>query len=400
MSVWMNNMKESMGVYWDILLLLGGAFLGFLPALIKIIYNKVHKKQILNKVKRLGNTKDDLNIQTVCSGVPDIRPNHLMMYNKGKEFYIGFPNDLLDEALSLDPDFEVHDDTFFHDNQSFESLANQMKIPELESLINKHRLIISNHFLTRSNGCHFNRPKYGVYHMQCTERLEHDELTSVKIELFNTDYFTHRVMRSVYAELKEQGHPIANIKQGNIQQILSSYNVFTTSIGINILLLMDSAAGESVIFSRRSAGAAHTENSFKYNSTVMEGLSQTDYDSFQGRVSLDLAAKRALLEELGIQYETFHPTIRFHDLFLEKNYFEIGITASAEIDGVFEATIMDLPGKDKEMEIDKLVPIPLQQQKMNAFIQKHNFYAQGLYTLKMIAARRGITIQHDKAGRI
>ena len=163
-----------------------------------------------------------------------------------------------------------------------------------------------------------------------------------------------------------------------------------------MFLLMDSVHGESVIFSRRSANAAYQENQFKYNSTIMEGLSQSDFDAHEKRVSLHLAAKRALLEELGIRYEFFNPKIQFHDIFLERNYFEIGFTGSVEIDGVFEEAVRDLPAKDKEFELDRLVPVPFTAQSLNKFVRQNKMYNQGLYTLKMIAARHNINVHIRK----
>lgn len=159
---------------------------------------------------------------------------------------------------------------------------------------------------------------------------------------------------------------------------------------------MDSIHGESLIFSRRSANAAHDENQFKYNSTIMEGLSQSDYDPYEKRVSLQLAARRALNEELGIRYEFFNPKIQFHDIFLERNYFEIGLTATAEISGIFEESVRDLPAKDKELELDRLIPVSFTTHSLNQFVRQNKMHNQGLYTLKMIAARHNINITYRK----
>ena len=394
MTEWIESIKLSLGIYWEIIFLIVGALLGVaLPGIINIV-NSSRKRRFLKKTVQSVGSSEELNIQTLSSGIPAFQNNSLKIYDKGYSFYLAFPYELRDQVLTIDEEFEMHEDWFFNELNTLALLGEKMEIPNFETLINKHRLIVANYFINETNGCKFNRPKYGVYSIRFLNGLGKEEEAGAKIELYNTDYFTHRVMRSVYNELKEQGHPITTVKQGVIRNELFKYNLFTTSIGINIFLLMDSVHGESIIFSRRSANVAYEENQFKYNSTIMEGISQTDYDSYEKQVSLQLAARRALNEELGIRYEFFNPKIQFHDIFLERNYFEIGLTASVEIESIFEETVRDLPAKDKEFELDSLLPVPLTTQALNQFINQNKMYNQGLYTLKMIAARHNVNITY------
>jgi hypothetical protein len=396
LAEWIGSIKSSLGVYWEIIFLFAGAFLGVALPYSYNQYKSWRKRRFLKKTVQSMGSNEELNIQTLCSSIPAFQNNALQMYNTNIAFYLAFPYKLREQVLTIDEDFEMHDDWLFNESNTLTSMGEKMEISNFEALINKHRAIVANYFINETNGCKFNRPKYGVYSIRFLNGVGKEEEAGAKIELYDTDYFTHRVMRSVYNELKEQGNSIATIKQGAIRNELFKYNLFTTSIGINIFLLMDSIHGESIIFSRRSANAAHEENQFKYNSTIMEGISKSDYEPYEKRVSLQLAARRALNEELGIGYELFNPKIRFHDIFLERNYLEIGLTASVEIEGIFEESVRDLPAKDKELELDRLVPIPLATQALNQFVKQNIMYNQGLYTLKMIAARHNINITYRK----
>jgi len=396
LAEWIEALKLKLGIYWEILLLFAGAILGII---LPYIINKIKswsRRRFLKKTVRSMAGNEDLNIQTLCSAIPAFQYHTLSLHHSGRSFYLAFPYELRQEVLKADKDFEMHDDWFFDESNTLASIGDKIGIPDFTALMNKHRYNVAHHFINGTNGCKFNRPKYGVYSIRFLNGIGKEEETGAKIELYDTDYFTHRVMRSVYQELKENNHPMASIPQGAIRDELPKYNIFTTSIGINMFLLMDSVHGESVIFSRRSANAAYQENQFKYNSTIMEGLSQSDFDAHEKRVSLHLAAKRALLEELGIRYEFFNPKIQFHDIFLERNYFEIGFTGSVEIDGVFEEAVRDLPAKDKEFELDRLVPVPFTAQSLNKFVRQNKMYNQGLYTLKMIAARHNINVHIRK----
>lgn len=396
MGEWIESLKIEVDVYWDFLLLVIGALLGVIIQKLMDKYSENHRRRVTRKRVKELSCNDDLNILTLGSGMPAYKPNHLNLRTLGKSFYIGFPQELLQDVLAVDPNFEIHDDFLFHDHTTLDQLGEQMAIPQFSELVDKHRYIMARHFIEQTNGCYNNQKKYGVYSINIINAIDKEEKAGATLELFDTDYFTHRIMRSIYSELKAQNHPISQLEIGNIRHELSRYNAFTTSLGINLFLIMHSEHGESIIFSQRSAHAAHEESRYKYNSTVMEGISQTDYEHHEEAVSLMTGARRALHEELGISPDLIDLHIEFHDIFLQKDFFEIGFTASASSSCTFEEVVRDLPAKDKELEIARLVPVPLESKKLSEFIKSHEMYPQGLYTLKMVAARRKKIILHYK----
>lgn len=390
----LTDIKDSLGAFWDILLLFIGSLLAKIYFYIKA---KVKQSLIKSRVNQTAEMKD-LNIITLSSATPYFEKNAIeTKLMTDKKLYIGFPEEHLQKVLENDPGFEIHSDTSFDGKNNFKDLVYNSEISNLLELIEKHRYIVADYFIYMTEGCKFNRSKLGVYRFITQKSPDVHENPTVKLYLYKTDYFTHRVFRSIYNELKENNHPISQVK--TVEE-LKKYNAFTTSLGINAFIFMNSTVGESVIFSRRSLNAAYSENHLKYNSTVMEGVSLTDFDDSDNVVSLRLALEKGLMEELGVS-KAYLDKIdcdppEFCDFFLERNYFEIGVTAILRIDGLFEETIRDLPAKDKELEVDKLVPIPKTKRHLEDFLKKENVYNQAMYTLKMVCARSLVFINLPK----
>ncbi|PLT31824.1 hypothetical protein CUU66_01310 [Peribacillus deserti] len=89
----------------------------------------------------------------------------------------------------------------------------------------------------------------------------------------------------------------------------------------------------------------------------------------------------------------FNTQYHYYDFFLlEKNYFEIGLTAVVKMDTIFEEYIRDLPAQDRELEINKFEPVLLKKNEIEKFLKNKKVYNQGLFTLKMVCAREFIFI--------
>ncbi|WP_079478070.1 hypothetical protein [Halobacillus salinus] len=390
----MESLQNS--VYWDFLLLLLGAVLGWLvPVAIKTGYVYRLNQRTRKRVKDLG-TNRDLNIITLSSAVPSYKKDHLSLRKKdGLKFLLAFPDDLFE--AQTDRELTVHkgEDLIFNQQHTLDELGQSIGIPDLEELMAKHKRIIAEKFVRGEDGCLFNGTKFGVHSMKTDLKVTRNEDPKAVITLYETDYFTHRVMRSVYKELIDRGHPMTSLDSVH-DLTKGKYRLFTTSIGLNIMLVMDSKEGESVILSQRSSRSAYEENHYRYNSTVMEGISLVDYDEFKGGVDLYDAVKRGLFEEIGLS-RVSDDSIFLHDLFMEMNYFEIGITASVQLDGAYEEDVEGLPANDGELEIIQKVPVPMRASALKDFVEKKRFYSQGLYTLKMVASRHNIKVSHKKS---
>lgn len=273
----------------------------------------------------------------------------------------------------------------------FSSLVTETQIANFVELIEKHRRVVGEKFIQAKDGMIFNGIKYGIFDMRFT-RFGHDEQPGVDIYLFETDYFTHRVFRSIYQELKQQQHEMVSANVGNFLQ----YRAFLTSFGVNALLICNGEKGKEVVLTQRSNRVHNNQTTAMYHITMNEGLSQTDKDPF-GKVSLELCFKRGLLEELGINERIYNLGLKscFYDFFLEKNNFELGISSVFEMGVSFEESIRDLIGRDKNLETDKFFVLPMNRKVIEAFMEKNkaNFINHGRYVLNRVLMREGIFVQ-------
>ena len=131
----------------------------------------------------------------------------------------------------------------------------------------------------------------------------------------------------------------------------------------------------------------------QYHITMNEGLSRTDKDPF-GKVDIELCFKRGLLEELGIGESIYQLAVKsaFYDFFLEKNNFEIGVSAVFELELDFEKDIAPLIARDKQLEVDSFIPLPMRSKTINRFVRENDFVPHGLYVFERVLLRRGLQV--------
>ncbi|MCM3763924.1 hypothetical protein [Neobacillus niacini] len=191
--------------------------------------------------------------------------------------------------------------------------------------------MVAEQIITKMKNKHtiFNGKSYGVYRIQRKRNADHDEDACIRLDLFETDYFTHLVFRSIYKELKDAGHQISKIEK---MEELHVYTPFLTSFGINNFIIIDTPTGNEIVFAKRFKYLCTSNSEGLWHVTMNEGLTITDK---KGRdVSLIKCLHRGLREELGIK-EEHHKYIndeRFMDLFLETTRFEIGLKSFIRMD--------------------------------------------------------------------
>jgi hypothetical protein len=395
----LTRIKEDFFV--ELVWIITGILLTSCAVIIRKINERGKRKKTFKQLSKLQPISEaELNIVSIGNAVPYYET--INIEHSKKKFYLDFPEELKEQILSkvpkgIDPaknPYIFQRDCSFNGGTDFQDIIQETGISNLKELIEKHRRKVAYDFLEKKNGCYFNGRKYGVYSIDGYGRVGENETPILELTVFDTDYFTHKVFRSIYEELKQQEAPITKASKDD----LFKYRAFMTSLGLNVYVITDSPSGDMVLISRRSSSASETRGLKPYNSTVMEGLSQTDLDSQTMEISIKKTLHRALYEELGIPlnyHDKHESTVHFYDIFLERNYFEIGLTASIKLNMVYEQDIEPLVAKDKVLEIDEIIPTPFKEQSLNTFIKDHMFMNQGLYTLKMVAARRNITLKRD-----
>lgn len=382
-----------------IFLLVGSALLLIIQKTYKYIVKNITRSTLKKELKRLKKKQKDIKVIDLANGDPDFSNENLFvrtvdLFGKKKSLYI----DLHESHKKIIADREekkgfkgeqksiFHFDKSFDGSSDFKDLATLSKINNLTDLIEKHRLIVGEKFINAKEGMLFNAKKFGVFNLNFT-RFGENEKPGAEIDLFETDYFTHRVFRSIYHELKEQNHEIYNVNAHNFLQ----YRPFFTSFGINTLLITEGDRSKEIILSKRST-KVNTKESM-YHITMNEGLSMTDKDPFD-KIDLELCFKRGLLEELGITEKLYSLSVRgsFYDFFLEFNNFEIGLTSVLEMEVNFEKDIQPLVARDKVLESSHFVSIPLNQKDISKFVKENKLIPHGQYVLERVLLRENIII--------
>ena len=199
----------------------------------KYIYNKVIKKiKIKYYRKKLSisynNIDDILNITTIAYGNPYFSNDEQIdvIVNNNKKFLLAFPQDLKEYLTIATGSFSDNDIIPFND---FSNIIDSNLFTEL---LETSRKQIAIKFLNREDGLYFNGKKYGVLSSDGFSRTCDDiEDPILRIQLFETDHFTHSVMANVFQEINK-----INKRKLTLAQLNRGYNIFRTSLGISIII--------------------------------------------------------------------------------------------------------------------------------------------------------------------
>jgi hypothetical protein len=324
---------------------------------------------------------EKIGILRLANSDPFYRPRDIVIKLTNKELFIDCPDEIKEEILEIDEEFCFNQNTSFN-SSDFEDIANSTEISDLPNLINKHRKIIGQEFLEKlkSRLPIFNGRKFGIYEIHFSNTSDMHEYPTARLRVFTTDYFTHRVFRSIFSELKNNDHPIAKVGKYDI----SKYHPFTTSLGINAFVLL--RPSNQIVLAKRSIFVANTEKPV-WHVSVNEGLSQTDIESRQ--VSLIKCVLRGLNEELGVREERVEE-IKFYNFFMVKRNFEIGITALVEADLSFDYLVhLYENAKDSVLETEEITGVPFELLRINNFFEENHesFSNIAIHSLRVLLSK-------------
>jgi len=386
-----------------------GAFIGFLmPKIFGLLSNPsiswYEKYRTSKTIQNLKVTEEELQVEVLSTANEPYKPDSIDVSPSGKSFYIAFPKERIDELehvykaenKSFQEFFDIHDDTSFSEGSDFKEISKECEITELPELIEEARQSVADHFINAKNGAYFNKGKYGVWDIKFTQRYGKKEERHLKISLYETDYFTHKVMRQVYKKVHNKYIFPSDVDV----EYLHKYRAFLTSFGVNALVMLnDKKRGNIIILSERSILASETNQTNTYHITMNEGLNQDDIDNYEGKIRISNCLERGLWEELGLDNDIYAQkmTSEFHDLFLVRNVFEVGISASVFIDKMNFSELHSRAqiAKDKKLEIGKLVPINLKKNEIEKFLLKNNFIPYSRYIISRICARKKIFLNEE-----
>ncbi|MCR4896596.1 MAG: toll/interleukin-1 receptor domain-containing protein [Lachnospiraceae bacterium] len=373
---------------------------------VKKYVGSTSKKPLFEEVDRFH--ESELHVKRIACGDPyyeELRT--LFVALSGEEFYLAPPADLLaadDGTLRKwcgENGFHTEDHIF---GQTLSEYLPRIPIPDLPERIESSRRKIFLQFRNRENGCYFNNKKFGISGINPFSRtLDVKESPKLEMQMFTTDYFTHRVVKDVCKQLIKEGNPV--IRDIDYTHI-GPYKFFLTSLGINLVLTEDKVHRDAgVLITSRSKNSAETYNVQNLSLSVIEGVSVSDYDDYQQIVSLTLAAERGLVEELNVTKDLYVPgSLRFYELFLNVDNLEIGITCSVELKKEFrlKTDVLDLHGKDQELEVADKRVIPISELKEFLYTNRSIILPQALYSFCVFLENYGILMvdrHHITAGK-
>lgn len=250
----------------------------------------------------------------------------------------------------LSPTSREHDFVFNRDT----SLVDLIELPGMSDLperIEKQRRIMAQQLNPTADGKpFFNALKLGVYSIQETRSAS--QRAEISMSLYETDYFTHRVMRGLYQEFSlGQQHALLPNVHSLFVSARDKVRPFLTSFGIAALVLCPSSTGRGrdLIVVRRS-NRVHSEAG-QLNLAMNEGLNSADLVG--NRVAVGSWLRRGFSEELGIEAAVINEamSIEYSDLYLVRTRMELGLISCVEFD-VPWSQVLRSSGRDETLEID------------------------------------------------
>lgn len=362
-----------------------GLVIGYKLSVFKRTFRKAKDFFAARALRNNERISDELlNIYTIENGMPHY--HKLNLYLSNYKLFVPFPDELKNEM----PDgFAFRDGCSFNGSNDFGDLVDRTKIYNLKQLIDEHSILVARDFISRSKGFKFNGKLYGVYNIEIGIRETKDEKPVANILIYETDFFTFQVFKSIYYYLKGINHPISNI---NSLDELRQYNCFLCSMGLNIIATVESHEKDSskIIFTKRASDVINYSN--MYHISANEGVSEKDKNENSNVVSIEKCLFRALHEELGVSDEPSAISINksscyFNDLFFSRDLMEFGITAQVHIKNMNESDINVMIAKDRKFEMSGLFFVPHELKAINAYVAEREFVPHGLYAINTYCIR-------------
>lgn len=341
----------------------------------------------------------ELGVHRIARGDPYYEEGTTIAINyRRNKFFLAPPrqameNDSRIRDWCLENGFATEDRVF---DTTLNEITELIPIPNLMEQIERSREKVFQQFRNKENGCYYNNKKFGIENVNPFARtIDEKETPKLELDLFTTDYFTHRVMKDVCKTLILDG--CNHFNEINYSH-LGPNKIFYTSLGINLILAEDSLEDPGILITSRSSNASETNISQRLSLSVIEGVSISDYDSYLDTVSLSLAAKRGLIEELRVTEEMIQlDKLRFYDFFVIKSNQEMGISCTALLKKNLSLAndVINLHGKDEELEISDKREIKIRC--LESFIRDNRaaFNRQALFVLCSYLENFGILMMNQ-----
>jgi hypothetical protein len=276
-------------------------------------------------------------------------------------------------------------------------LEKHLGVAELEARILTHSMLAAQEIKRRIESPQyvdkiFNGPQCAVDRVVCSrvsaEMFSNEERSTLSIQFIPSDYFTNLTVRSLYRELRVEGHAVGKATRS---EILGNYRYLLTSFGMDIFCILREGDQKYVVFARRSGALPNMHGKSRWHVTMNEGLSNQDVDA--GELDLFGCVARGLREENGIEISEITIDPRLYSLFFVRNDFEIGMCGIVELDVTrAEFQRRRTPARDSALENEGYAFVPLDHRSIQEFVTEHranhDLTDAADFSIRMLVARQ------------
>lgn len=199
--------------------------------------------------------------------------------------------------------YDIHAYQDLTGNAALEDLFKSMPIAEFPELLAYHSSAYAHLVLETLKGSGsylpYNKKKIGLCGYRQVQRSGRQEGVFLDLDLYETDYFTHRVMRRVFLDLR-LSRPTLFSETPAPYEVMPYLRYFTTSFGMNIVATTRHSQGRRFYMTRLSARQGNANQHGLWHVSANEGVSFDDV--IDGAVIMGSVVERALKEELGVCY--------------------------------------------------------------------------------------------------
>lgn len=322
---------------------------------------RISKRRKINKMR---NRYLQGQIKILDSAFPHYFERYMDLRLGDEEFYIEIPQPQFDELRKIHGEFVSRSDHLFPHVKGFDELGKNIHVTNLGALIEKHKHIVADSFveMARRGSTIYNNKKLGIRYISVS-RSRDREFNTLHMVFYTTDYFTHKVMRSVFGELRNTGRA----PEINYTSDLNQYYPFLTSFGMNSLLRVVNNENQYIALVKRSKETSNMVNE-QWHVSMNEGLNMDDIEG--KNINLNKWVQRGFGEELNNEKRIAN--ILFYSLFINQQSFEIGIYSVVEtvdsIDGFLQNANR---AKDFSIENLSIELVPDDYSEIRRFIEKH-----------------------------
>lgn len=316
------------------------------------------------KIKRVKKRYLDGEIKILDNAFPHYFEKWMELKLLDENFFLSVPQPQLNELRKLYGDFASRSDQLFKYVEDFSELGKEIKIENFGILVEKHRRIVADSFveMARKGVAIYNNKKLGVRYISVS-RSRDREINTLHMDFYTTDYFTHKVMRSIFSELRSTNR----FPEVSYTSDVNQYYPFLTSFGVNSFLRILDKDNHYIVLVKRSKETSNMVRE-QWHVSMNEGLNTEDVKG--KNINLNKWVKRGFDEELNCGEGVGNNT--FYSLFLNQSTFEVGMFSLAEILESSETFFWDAKrAKDFSMENVSIELVQDNYSEINSFMKKH-----------------------------